>query len=364
MDITELNERLSALTNHEVEYRANGSRYLGWETGPREVINGRVVYRSDISPTTPYHGSRPRSFSTSNTAIGETAHNDKHAKPDRLGFALPSTFPIFVKQNSRFSAVPEHVHNAVELSYVYTGNCPQVVDGEPITLMADEVLLLDTGCPHSIGELGEQDIMISIMLPRDFLAQCLMDAGSPESYVSRFLVNALAGEADHNHHVLFHSQGNRRIRRFFQELMCEYLDPSPNAEPITLGLFRLILMELINVYEADYNRREQTANRVSVIPIIRYIEENFLTCTQRSVAERFFISTNYVSTLLKRHTGMTYIQMVQAQKLAHAALLLRTGTLPIEEVARRCGYENLSFFYRKFERQYGIKPGEYRARKA
>ena len=68
MDITELNERLSALTNHEVEYRANGSRYLGWETGPREVINGRVVYRSDISPTTPYHGSRPRSFSTSNTA--------------------------------------------------------------------------------------------------------------------------------------------------------------------------------------------------------------------------------------------------------------------------------------------------------
>lgn len=364
MDINELNNRLSALSDHEIAYRTNGAHYLGWKNGPVENLGERTVYRSNIASGSPQRAVYDGTLSNIAQNDRAQAHPTRLGAFDRIGTSRAGDLPIFVKQNSRFSAVPEHVHNAVELSYVYAGSCPQVVDGEQITLAPDEVLLLDTDCPHSIDELGEGDIMISVMLSRDFLAQCLMDAGSPESYVSRFLVNTLANEADHSRHVLFHSQGNRRIRRFFQELMCEYLDPSTNAEPILLGLFRLILMELINVYEADYNRREQTAKRVSVLPIIRYIEENFLTCTQRGVAERFFISPNYVSTLLKRHTGMTYIQMVQAQKLAHAASLLRGGELPIEEVARRCGYENLSFFYRKFEAQYGCKPGEYRERKA
>lgn len=122
------------------------------------------------------------------------------------------------------------------------------------------------------------------------------------------------------------------------------------------------MMELINIYEADYTRREHETKRVSVIPIIRYIEQNYLTCTQDSVAEQFFISPNYVSTLLKRHTGMTYMQLVQAQRLGRAASLLRGSSLPVEEISRQVGYENVSFFYKKFQKQFGCLPGAYRSR--
>lgn len=36
---------------------------------------------------------------------------------------------LTIRKNSRFNAVPEHVHDYVELSYVYRGRCPQTVAG-------------------------------------------------------------------------------------------------------------------------------------------------------------------------------------------------------------------------------------------
>ena len=340
MEIAELNRFLSILSEHELAYRA-GDHSAWRNTNPLVTWNGRTVFQ----------------FNTDEEGA-QNYWRDALKRPD----APPLDSKLWLRRNSRFRAVPEHVHANIEMSYVYSGACPQLVDGHNIRLANDQVLLLDSDCPHAIDALGERDIIISVLFSRDFLAQCLMDAGSSESYVSRFLVNALAKETDHRHYVLFRSERNRRIRRFFQELMCEFFDPSPNAQQMLPALFKLILMELVNVYEADYNRCQQGAQRVSVIPIIRYIEQNYLICTQESVAEQFFISPGYVNTLLKRHTGMTYIQMVQAQKLGCAANLLRQSDLPIDKVARTCGYENLSFFYRKFEARFGCKPGTYRKR--
>lgn len=344
MEIEELNRHLQALSSSERGYRDGSRPFKSWAGNQIEMIDGRTVYRLDLNEAPTANSDTP-----AHTRRGEN-HAGAYVPPGKIA----------IRRNSRFNPVPEHVHTVVEMSYVYAGTCPQTVNGKDVLLKEDQVLLLDTDCPHSIAALGEHDIMISIVLSRGFLEQNLMNAGPAESSVTRFLVNALANETDHRHYIRFHSQGNHRVRLFFQELMCEYLDPSPNAESIELALFHLIMLELINVYEADYTRRDREARRVSVIPIIRYIEQNYLTCTQEAVAERFFISPNYVSTLLKRHTGMTYLQLVQAQRLGRAASLLRQSMLPVEQVSRQVGYENVTFFYKKFKKQFGCLPGEYR----
>ncbi|HIU04781.1 MAG TPA: helix-turn-helix domain-containing protein [Candidatus Coprousia avicola] len=248
------------------------------------------------------------------------------------------------------------------MSYVYAGTCPQVVDGMPITLQENQVLLLDTNCPHSIEELGEGDIMISLVLEREFLRTDLLGTFAHESILSQFFVNALNDQTDHNRYVRFHAEHSRRVRRYFQEIMCEYYDPSSNAVAVLLNLLQLLFAELITVYEQDFIRRDENHGAVSVVPIIRYIETHYRTCTLESVAEHFAVSPNYVTTLLKRHTGMTYMQAVQAQRLGRAASLLRGTDRTVENIAHEVGYENLSFFYRKFRAQYGCLPTAYRAR--
>ena len=91
--------------------------------------------------------------------------------------------------------------------------------------------------------------MISIMIAKEFLTDHLFSEFSKDSILSNFFINAINEQTDHLHHLLFHSENNRRIQLFFQEFFCECFDPSINSRDILYHLFYVIMAELINVYE-------------------------------------------------------------------------------------------------------------------
>ncbi|MGH2559654.1 MAG: helix-turn-helix domain-containing protein, partial [Thermomicrobiales bacterium] len=47
-------------------------------------------------------------------------------------------------------------------------------------------------------------------------------------------------------------------------------------------------------------------------------------------------------------------------RLERAALLLRTTTQEITEIAAECGFDSLSYFYRLFGRRFGASPRAFR----
>ena len=59
-------------------------------------------------------------------------------------------------------------------------------------------------------------------------------------------------------------------------------------------------------------------------------------------------------------TGKTYKEIVQTQRMLNAANYLKNSNLPIYEISEKSGYNNLTFFYKKFKEYYGLSPQEYR----
>lgn len=341
MNIHSLHHYLTKLSDSEKHYQA-GHCFSGWSNLPKVTIHGREVYR--MFP---------------DNLLLSSMHGENPVAPDI--FDIPVGFQdISIKRNSRFNPVPEHVHSHIEINYVYSGKCPQHIDGKSVVLKKDQVLLIDTDCPHSIESLGKNDIMISILIQKSFLRDHMFSQLSKDSILSRFFINAINEQTNHDHYLLFHSENDRRIPLFFSELFCEFLDPSVNTNDIIFHLFYLIIAELINIYENDLTRGSDSAGLMPVVSMIRYIQNNFRTCTQEKVAEFFHISPNYVSILLKKYTGYTYIQLIQEQKLQFAATMLRTTTLSVTAIANEAGYENISFFYKKFQEKYRCSPNEYR----
>lgn len=338
MNISALHNSLTQLSENEIKYK-NGFVYELWNKMPLEMINnhlvGRLTFQESFFPSA----------------------NSSNSYAESLSFQKN----LSIKRNSRFNPVPEHVHSHIELNYVYSGTCPQTVNGEDIVLQTNQVLLIDTDCPHSIAALNENDIMISVMIRKDFLRNHLFSQLSQDSILSKFFVNAINEKTNHDHHLLFHAENNRRIPLFFQELFSECYDPSINSNDILMHLFYLIMAELINVYENDLSHTDEFENKVPIASMIRYIESQYLTCTQESVANFFHISPNYVSLLLKKHLGISYIHMIQDLKLKNAAHLLLNTKQSVTEIANLVGYENISFFYKKFEKKYGCSPKEYRS---
>ena len=194
------------------------------------------------------------------------------------------------------------------------------------------------------------------------LSRSLEQSLSPASAVSRFLLNALTDETDHRGHVHFHTGGSRRVRRYMQEMLCERLDPTAASPQIVSRLFELLLVELMQSYEAGLLQTDAPAlPSAQAAAAASYIERNACDCTLEDLARHLHLSPNYASALLKRQTGRTFMQLVQESRLARAATLLDAGATA-EVAAREAGYANMSFFYKKFTERYGCTPAAYRQR--
>lgn len=92
-----------------------------------------------------------------------------------------------------------------------------------------------------------------------------------------------------------------------------------------------------------------------------YIESNYEQRTSLStVAEHLNVSSNYLSRVFRRETGMTLTSYIQRVRIDHARRLLAEGRQSISEIAYRVGYRNYRDFYRNFVKQENASPRQVR----
>jgi len=79
-----------------------------------------------------------------------------------------------------------------------------------------------------------------------------------------------------------------------------------------------------------------------------------------ALVEACGVSAAHLSRTLKALKGVTPTQLVNDARLRRSALLLATSSMEIVDIAFECGFENLSYFYREFRKQYGSTPRKFR----
>ncbi len=82
--------------------------------------------------------------------------------------------------------------------------------------------------------------------------------------------------------------------------------------------------------------------------------------TRDGVAEAMHLSPAHFSRLFKQHTGQTFSQLHTRIRLDHASELLVRTDLPLDEVARRSGFQDAGYFGKAFRQNIGQNPGAYR----
>ena len=64
--------------------------------------------------------------------------------------------------------------------------------------------------------------------------------------------------------------------------------------------------------------------------------------------------------MLKRETGDSFNKLLQRQRISIAKALLANTDLAVTAIGKQVGYDNMSFFYRKFKEDTGLTPADYR----
>jgi AraC-like DNA-binding protein len=268
---------------------------------------------------------------------------------------------FFFKKHSRFNDYPEHVHDWVELEYMYSGSCVQYLNGMPLEVKEGQALLVDQNTRHKVPELGEDQILLNLIFGPETIPSLLgqLDAGA--SVVTGFLTNTLSRSARKDSYILFASEGSWRLRTLVQLFCCDILEEDTYLDERLTAVFHLIMMELIHLCQKGKSSASlEDSRQISVLPALQAIEGRYPDITLEEIASEMGVSPAYLSRLLKKQTGSSFQRLLTRQRMSEAARLLSLGTSSVTEVANHVGYSNVTFFYRKFQDEFGCSPGEWR----
>lgn len=136
----------------------------------------------------------------------------------------------------------------------------------------------------------------------------------------------------------------------------------PKKSPIDEHLLCALLAYTLRILEpsqgAPKKRGEDLYQGICI-----YIQENFhRTITRDSIAQRFNISPNHLSRLFRQQGHMTLVDYLTWVRMERAKFMLKKYHFRLNEVATRCGFQDVNYFFRVFKERTGMTPSQYRAR--
>lgn len=267
---------------------------------------------------------------------------------------------IEIRPNTRFIHFPVHTHNFVEMVYMCAGSTTHIINGtKKILLQEGDILLLNQNVTQEILPAGKNDIAVNFFILPEFFDYAIRMIGS-DNVLYTFMISALSSDNGLSSFLHFHVKNVLPVQNLVESMIWT-IKKHPTSSGIvnkaSLGLLFLTLLDYADTIDTGLeNQYEQNL----IFSLLKYIDTYYVAGTLDDFCQKHHLKTYTVSRLLKKHTSMTFKELLKERKLQEAAYLLTNTTLSTETIFHMIGYENSSFFHKIFREKYGKSPKEFR----
>ena len=236
----------------------------------------------------------------------------------------------------------EHSHVHAELFLFLYGDAEMIVEGKPIPLHENDLLVIPKGVRHYVHFLKSTPYArICFHVRKDLLT-------------SLGLSDFASITEEENVHT-----ANLTDTPFIQTL--------PRASQTASRMIdekaqtALYYERLLSLYHSLPQLQENQSEPVRLLDKARlYIEGNLeKELNLEILAENLFVSPAYLCKVFRKKTGVPVMHFVNERRIRKAKQLILDG-VPLKEVYLSCGYENYVTFFRVFQKQTGQTPSEFR----
>jgi len=252
-----------------------------------------------------------------------------------------------------------HRHGHVEANFVRHAKLFYKVDGAPVTLEPDQLVIFWANVPHQLIKIpptgeGEPELC-NIYIPLDTF---LMMPHLAELQIALLNGAMIACPAE--------LCGREHLQRWYQDYR------SGEAERLDLmkmelnALFRRLSLEPPHYLRPPWLAKKAAHNLSSshmrhVVAMVRYILEN-LTAPLRNeeVTAKTGLHPNYALAIFSKVMSIPLKQFILRMRLLRARGLLLESDLAISKVAEESGFGSTSQFYAHFSAAYGVSPSRLR----
>ena len=159
-------------------------------------------------------------------------------------------------------------------------------------------------------------------------------------------------------YCLVSSEKNENIRRAFIKLTSVWMSKTTGFEMRAIGC----LYELLSIFYFDYINRESSPSYQRLLSAKEYIEQNFnRNITLEELAKMSDMSVTNFRREWKKLYAEAPLQYRDTIRLNCAKEYLNSGYYyKISEIAKKCGFDDASYFVRFFKKQTGLTPCEFK----
>lgn len=258
-----------------------------------------------------------------------------------------------VKRASRpYLSQAWHFHPEIEICYTLQSSGRRFVGNRIADYEEADLVMFGPNLPHGFTTHMPCSQVV-IQMTDDFLGPAFMD--KPELYAIKSLfVHSQRG-------LEFKGETKKRVRKVVKRLMRRD------------GMSQLLhLLELLHVlaeaddveeicseeYALDFN--EAHLGRIKIV--YDHIMEHFKDeVSIKEIADKLNISEAAFYKFIKKQTKKTYTQIINEFRTHHASKLLMTTDKTISQICFESGYNNLSYFNRKFKEIMNETPHRFRS---
>lgn len=257
---------------------------------------------------------------------------------------------------SRYS-MDIHWHDEMELFWLQEGCALFRLNDEQIKLVNGDCVIVQPGAIHAAESIQGRPFCFEAIVFHPSMLQAAISDQCTIEYIN----STIAGSSSYKNPV--NRQGNNDYLSDFRTII------SLNEERpagYQLGIKGVLFQVLYHLHQdslvqniASNPRTQALLDRIK--PVLSYIRDHYNEkLTEDRLAEIASLSKYHFIRTFKKVTGRTPIDYINYFRILTAQRLLEQTDDKILTIALAVGFNDLSYFYRVFEKYNGKPPGAYR----
>lgn len=256
-----------------------------------------------------------------------------------------------------FCVVPLHWHNDMEIIYIKKGRGRITVDLMPFSVQDGDIVIVPPGQLHSIEQFED----CSMEYENIIFQPSMLIPGQNDDCSKQFLLPLVQGQ------LLFPNYFSPDSPLYPALSSClgamdEICKTFPNGYQLAVkGQLFLFFYALISSGDVPPPRTgSKSLDRLK--EILKYVESRYNEKIPISDAARICgFSESHFMKFFRSSMGISFTDYLNEYRLTMAARMLLSSSDSIAAIAGETGFENLSYFNRRFKKKYGCTPSEFRS---
>ena len=251
--------------------------------------------------------------------------------------------------------VAYHWHDEAEIILVTRGQLELLLEGHKMILTSGDIVFINSGQLHQYTSLTEVTAYNAYVFPPSALQFEQEDITQTTIIAPICNGNLCFPTLLPKEHKLY------PIIRSLIEKILDVNDRQTGNYPL---LTKAYLYEIIaHLYEHKLLTRQIAIPKATDTcrQILSYIQTHYQDkIAVPDIARCMCMSPNYFSAYFTEHFGRNFIDFLIHYRIEQACVLLLSENLSVTQTALQTGFENVSYFIKKFKAVTGVTPAAYR----